>query len=78
LSNYVDLDRIRRATAEKPEGDSVPAGDIFDKAFSSVELARADEAKTIGIYPYFQPISAQHGGTATVDGREMIITGSND
>ena len=78
MSNYVDLDRIRRATAEKPEGNSAPAGDIFDKAFSSVELARADEAKTIGIYPYFQPISAQHGGTATVDGREMIITGSND
>jgi 8-amino-7-oxononanoate synthase len=78
LSNYVDLDRIRRATAEKPEGDFARAGDIFDKAFSSVELARADEAKTIGIYPYFQPISAQHGGTATVDGREMIITGSND
>ena len=78
MSNYVDLDRIRRATAEKPEGDSARAGDIFDKAFSSVELARADEAKTIGIYPYFQPISAQHGGTATVDGREMIITGSND
>ncbi|MDP8926887.1 MAG: pyridoxal phosphate-dependent aminotransferase family protein [Actinomycetota bacterium] len=78
MSNYVDLDRIRRATAEKPDGDSARAGDIFDKAFSSVELARADEAKTIGIYPYFQPISAQHGGTATVDGREMIITGSND
>ncbi|MDQ4004615.1 MAG: pyridoxal phosphate-dependent aminotransferase family protein [Actinomycetota bacterium] len=78
MSNYVDLDRIRRATAEKPEGDFARAGDIFDKAFSSVELARADEAKTIGIYPYFQPISAQHGGTATVDGREMIITGSND
>ena len=78
MSNYVDLDRIRRATAEKPEGHSARAGDIFDKAFSSVELARAEEAKTIGIYPYFQPISAQHGGTATVDGREMIITGSND
>src|SRR5215210_1755038 len=31
-----------------------------------------------GIYPYFKPISAQHGGIVEVDGREMIITGSND
>ncbi|MDQ3792126.1 MAG: pyridoxal phosphate-dependent aminotransferase family protein [Actinomycetota bacterium] len=31
-----------------------------------------------GIYPYFKPISEQHGGIVKVDGREMIITGSND
>ena len=54
------------------------AGDIFDKAFSSLALARADEAMAVGIYPYFKPIGEPRGGTVTVDGREMIITGSND
>ena len=31
-----------------------------------------------GVYPYFKPISEQNGGNVTVEGREMIITGSND
>jgi 8-amino-7-oxononanoate synthase len=56
----------------------VTAGDIFDKAFSSLALARADEAMAVGIYPYFKPIGEPRGGTVTVDGREMIISGSND
>jgi 8-amino-7-oxononanoate synthase len=30
------------------------------------------------VYPYFKPISEQNGGNVTVEGREMIITGSND
>jgi 8-amino-7-oxononanoate synthase len=58
-----------------PEGIPVRTDDIFDKAFS---FTRADEAIEAGIYPYFKPISEQHGGTVKVDGREMIITGSND
>jgi 7-keto-8-aminopelargonate synthetase-like enzyme len=64
-----------KSLAQKPEW--VPAGtdDVFDKAFS---FTRAEEAMAAGIYPYFKPISEQHGGTVKVDGREMIITGSND
>lgn len=55
-----------------------PAGrvtDVFDKAFS---FTRADEALAAGMHPYFKPIGRQHGGTVTVNGREMVITGSND
>jgi 8-amino-7-oxononanoate synthase len=51
------------------------SSDIFDKAFA---FTRADEAKAAGLHPYFKPIAAQHGGTVIVDGREMVITGSND
>ncbi|HET6884934.1 MAG TPA: pyridoxal phosphate-dependent aminotransferase family protein [Rubrobacteraceae bacterium] len=58
-----------------PEGIPVRTDDIFGKAFG---FTRADEAIEAGIYPYFKPISEQHGGTVKVDGREMIITGSND
>ncbi|MEW6637147.1 MAG: pyridoxal phosphate-dependent aminotransferase family protein [Actinomycetota bacterium] len=54
------------------------AGDIFGKAYSSAALARVEEAEAVGVYPYFKPISEQRGGTAVVDGREMIVTGSND
>jgi 8-amino-7-oxononanoate synthase len=61
--------------AQEPEEASARAGDIFDKAS---RFTRADEAMAAGIYPYFKPIAEQYGGTVKVDGREMIITGSND
>ncbi len=32
----------------------------------------------LGLNPYFRAIEAQHGGAVTVEGREMVITGSND
>lgn len=54
---------------------SAKQGDAFSKAYS---FTRADEAAAAGMHPYFKPIAEQHGGTVVVDGREMIITGSND
>ncbi|MDP8953199.1 MAG: pyridoxal phosphate-dependent aminotransferase family protein, partial [Actinomycetota bacterium] len=79
MSEHVNLDRVSGGhPAQKPEGDPTRAGDIFDKAFSSFTLARAEEAREAGIYPYFKPIARQNGATVTVEGREMIIFGSND
>jgi 8-amino-7-oxononanoate synthase len=49
--------------------------DVFDKAFS---FTRVDEALAAGVYPYFKPIAEQRDGVVTVDGRQMVITGSND
>ncbi len=49
--------------------------DIFEKAY---QFTRAEKAEKIGMHPFFKTISSQHGGTVIVDGREMIITGSND
>jgi 8-amino-7-oxononanoate synthase len=73
LSDHTNLNHTMKGLA--PEGIPVRTDDIFDKAFG---FTRADEAIEAGIYPYFKPISEQHGGTVKVDGREMIITGSND
>jgi 8-amino-7-oxononanoate synthase len=78
LSDYVNLDHVYERPAQEPEEDLTLTGDIFNKTFSSFTLARADEAMAAGIYPYFKPIAEQKGGTVTVNGREMIITGSND
>lgn len=49
--------------------------DAFGKAYA---FTRADEVESAGLHPYFKVIAAQHGGTVTVDGREMVISGSND
>ena len=78
MSNRVNLDRIHERPAQKLEDDPGLPGDIFEKAFDSADLARAQQAAAAGLYPYFKPIAAQHGPTVTVDGKDMIITGSND
>lgn len=63
------------ARNESVDAPVAKAQDAFAKAF---QFRRADEAAAAGMHPYFKPIAAQHGGTVSVAGREMIITGSND
>ncbi len=60
---------------EREDALTSPSKDAFAKAFS---FNRADEAAAAGMHPYFKPIAAQHGGTVTVGGVTMVITGSND
>ena len=63
------------ARNESVDAPVAKAQDAFAKTF---QFRRADEAAAAGMHPYFKPIAAQHGGTVSVAGREMIITGSND
>jgi 8-amino-7-oxononanoate synthase len=71
-----DNTKLDRTLLRKPDKDEpAHADDIFDKAFT---FTRAEEAMAAGIYPYFKPISEHNGGTVVVEGRRMIITGSND
>ncbi len=48
---------------------------IFEKCYN---FTRADEAMTMGMYPYFTPIQEVNGNRVRVDGREMIMVGSNN
>ena len=49
--------------------------DIFRKCY---EFTRAEEVIEKGIYPYFRPISEVKGNKVIVNGREMIMVGSNN
>lgn len=73
------LTKVAQSTLSGPamatETPKSRQGDIFSKAYS---FTRPDEASALGLHPYFKPIAEQHGGQVVVDGREMIITGSND
>ena len=75
MPDHTNPNHTMKGLAQKPERVSPGTEDVFDKAFS---FTRAEEAMAAGIYPYFKPISEQHGGIVEVEGREMIITGSND
>ena len=70
-----DRQRVAGGNAGVIEQQPSRVTDAFEKAFS---YTRADEAEAAGMHPYFQTIASQQGGTVTVDGRELIITGSND
>ncbi len=49
--------------------------DLFEKCLN---FTRADEVKAAGLYPYFQPISSAPGNEVIVNGKKMIMIGSNN
>ncbi|MDZ7658499.1 aminotransferase class I/II-fold pyridoxal phosphate-dependent enzyme [Fodinibius sp.] len=53
----------------------VKSNDIFAKAY---DFTKAEEIKSKGLYPYFKPLQATDGTTVQIDGREVIMAGSNN
>jgi 8-amino-7-oxononanoate synthase len=49
--------------------------DIFQKCF---EFRDADEVKEAGLYPYFRTISSAQDPVVIMDGREVVMLGSNN
>ncbi|MFH0825670.1 MAG: aminotransferase class I/II-fold pyridoxal phosphate-dependent enzyme [Pseudomonadota bacterium] len=50
-------------------------GDLFDKCLA---FNRDVESKALGLYPYFKAISSLDGSHVVVNGRRMIMIGSNN
>lgn len=49
--------------------------DLFEKCWS---FTRADDIKAAGYYPYFRPIEENEGPEVQIEGRHMIMAGSNN
>jgi 8-amino-7-oxononanoate synthase len=49
--------------------------DLFTKCY---EFTRADEVKKSGMYPYFRPIEANEGPVVKLEGKKVIMAGSNN
>jgi 8-amino-7-oxononanoate synthase len=49
--------------------------DLFQKC---IEFTRADEIKAAGLYPYFRPIEENEGPVVRIEGRDVIMAGSNN
>jgi 8-amino-7-oxononanoate synthase len=52
--------------------------DLFDKIKTDETIVRAKEAAEIGMYPYFRALSDSEGVTATFEGKEVVMLGSNN
>lgn len=49
--------------------------DLFQKCY---EFTRADEVKELGLYPYFRQIEENEGPIVSIEGRKVIMAGSNN
>ncbi len=49
--------------------------DLFRKCY---EFTRADEVKALGLYPYFRPIEENEGPVVQIEGKKVIMAGSNN
>lgn len=49
--------------------------DLFSKCY---DFTRADEIKKIGLYPYFRVIEENEGPVVQIEGRKIIMAGSNN
>jgi len=49
--------------------------DLFKKCY---EFTRADDIKALGFYPYFRPIEENEGPVVQIEGRKVVMAGSNN
>lgn len=49
--------------------------DLFTKCY---EFTRADEIKKLGLYPYFRAIEENEGPVVQIEGKKIIMAGSNN
>ena len=49
--------------------------DLFKKCF---DFTRADDIKALGFYPYFRPIEENEGPVVQIEGRKIVMAGSNN
>ena len=49
--------------------------DVFEKAF---KFMTADNARSMGMYPFFRPLDFNNGPEAQLEGKKVIMLGSNN
>ncbi|HEY3289090.1 MAG TPA: pyridoxal phosphate-dependent aminotransferase family protein [Anaerolineae bacterium] len=52
--------------------------DLFDKIATDPVLQSARMGREMGIYPYFKPLSETEGTEVVIDGKRLIMIGSNN
>ncbi len=49
--------------------------DLFKKCY---DFTRADDVRSRGVYPYFRPIEENEGPVVSIEGKKVIMAGSNN
>lgn len=70
----VSAPKAARARTEASLQPKTPV-DLFEKCYA---FTRADEVKAAGFYPYFRAIEENEGPVVQIEGRKIIMAGSNN
>ena len=66
---------LDQALRERTSLAGIGGKDVFEKAF---QFMAADNARKIGMYPFFRPLDMNDGPEAVLDGRRVVMFGSNN
>ena len=69
----------QQPTGPSPDADDRPRAGIFDKASQFFDPdGDYHRVRNAGLYPFFRAIEVNEGSRAVMDGREIIMAGSNN
>ncbi len=71
-SGSTDMDDSMK---ERTSLASIGGKDVFEKAY---KFMAADNARRMGIYPYFRPLDFNDGPEAEINGKRVLMFGSNN
>jgi len=70
-----DDSRMEDALKERTSLANVGGQDVFGKCY---QFTAADNARRAGLYPFFRPLDFNDGPEAVLDGRRVLMFGSNN
>ncbi|HKO95174.1 MAG TPA: aminotransferase class I/II-fold pyridoxal phosphate-dependent enzyme [Polyangiaceae bacterium] len=71
----LDKSGMEDALKERTSLANVGGRDVFEKAY---QFTAADNARKAGLYPFFRPLDLNDGPEAVIDGRRVLMFGSNN
>ena len=66
---------MKESLKERTSLAGIGGKDVFEKCF---KFMAADNARKIGIYPFFRPLDLNDGPEAIIDGKRVVMFGSNN
>lgn len=74
-ANTAQENDLAASIASRTSLANLTGKDIFEKCF---QFTTTDNAKKMGVYPYFRPLDKNDGPEAILDGRRVLMLGSNN
>lgn len=68
-------DDMKESLKERSSLSGIGGRDVFEKCF---QFSAADNARKMGIYPFFRPLDLNDGPEAVIDGKRVVMFGSNN
>jgi len=68
-------EKLAQQMASRTSLSRIGGKDVFDKCF---KFMTADNARAMGVYPFFRPLDFNNGPEAQLEGRKVIMLGSNN